>query len=215
MIKTKLKYPLTSTGIQKVKLEYLFYNYPLYPVDFKVAINKIVEQNIEDLLLKVGDIIDEHEGVEHSNIERRIVVTPEKTDHAYSKRISSLPYPTLRTSKTESHEGPTSSSAKSLERLEETSKVISHNKAKKVLKSVGLNPFIPRYTNAPSSTAITKHVFNKPAGNIKTSVTSKSVLCILEDFPNLVNIDSSLMEKFLLSMQTFFQESTSTGRKSL
>jgi len=142
----------------------------------KVAINKIVEQNIEDLLLKVGDIIDEHEGVEHSNIERRIVVTPDKTDHAYSKRISSLPYPTLRTSKTESHEGPTSSSAKSLERLEETSKVISHNKAKKVLKSVGLNPFIPRYTNAPSSTAITKHVFNKPAGNIKTNVTSKSVM---------------------------------------
>ena len=45
-----------------------------------------------------------------------------------------------------------------------------------------------------------------------TSVTSKSVLCILENFPNLVNIDSSLMEKFLLSMQTFFQESTSTGR---
>ena len=47
-----------------------------------------------------------------------------------------------------------------------------------------------------------------------TSVTSKSVLCILENFPNLVNIDSSLMEKFLLSMQTFFQESTSTGIKA-
>ena len=46
-----------------------------------------------------------------------------------------------------------------------------------------------------------------------TSVTSKSVLSILENFPNLVNIDSSLMEKFLLSMQTFFQESTSTGIK--
>ena len=46
-----------------------------------------------------------------------------------------------------------------------------------------------------------------------TSVTSKSVLSILENFPNLVNIDSSLMEKFLLSMQTFFQESTSTGTK--
>ena len=41
-----------------------------------------------------------------------------------------------------------------------------------------------------------------------TSVTSKSVLCLLENFPHLVNIDSSLMEKFLLSMQTFFQGSS-------
>ena len=41
-----------------------------------------------------------------------------------------------------------------------------------------------------------------------TSVTSKSVLCLLENFPHLVNIDSSLMEKFLLSMQSFFHASS-------
>ena len=40
-----------------------------------------------------------------------------------------------------------------------------------------------------------------------TSVTNKSVLCLLEHFPNLINIDSSLMEKFLLNMQNLFQNS--------
>ena len=44
-----------------------------------------------------------------------------------------------------------------------------------------------------------------------TSVTSKSVLCLLENLPHLVNVDSSLMEKFLLSMQHFFQNSTDLG----
>ena len=39
-------------------------------------------------------------------------------------------------------------------------------------------------------------------------VPSRSVLCLLENFPHLVNIDSSLMEKFLLSMQNLFHESS-------
>ena len=47
-----------------------------------------------------------------------------------------------------------------------------------------------------------------------TSVTSKSVLCLLEHFPHLVNIDSSLMEKFLLSMQTFIHQSRSESQDS-
>ena len=41
-------------------------------------------------------------------------------------------------------------------------------------------------------------------------VPSRSVLCLLENFPHLVNIDSSLMEKFLLSMQNLFHESSGT-----
>ena len=44
-----------------------------------------------------------------------------------------------------------------------------------------------------------------------TSVTSKSVHCLLENFPQLINIDSSLMEKFLLSMQSLFQNSNQRG----
>lgn len=44
-----------------------------------------------------------------------------------------------------------------------------------------------------------------------TSISSKAVLCLLENFPRLVTVDSSLMEKFLLSMQEFFKESSILG----
>ena len=44
-----------------------------------------------------------------------------------------------------------------------------------------------------------------------TSISSKAVLCLLENFPALFTLDSSLMEKFLLSMQEFFKESSILG----
>ena len=44
-----------------------------------------------------------------------------------------------------------------------------------------------------------------------TSISSKAVLCLLENFPHLVMVDSSVMEKFLLSMQEFFRESSILG----
>ena len=47
-----------------------------------------------------------------------------------------------------------------------------------------------------------------------TSISSKAVLCLLENFPALFTLDSSLMEKFLLSMQEFFKESSILGRQS-
>ena len=146
--------------------------------------NKIVEQNIEDLLLKVGDMIDEHERcLQFSDLEddpEPVIVTPDKTDHAYSKRISVSPYPIPKLrSRSESQE-VLSPSTKSLEKLEETSKVISHNKVKKVLKTVAsINPFTPRYSGH-NNNVITKHIFsnksNGGVGHIKTSITSKSVM---------------------------------------
>ena len=47
-----------------------------------------------------------------------------------------------------------------------------------------------------------------------TSISSKAVLCLLENFPALFTLDSSLMEKFLLSMQEFFKESSILGGQS-
>ena len=44
-----------------------------------------------------------------------------------------------------------------------------------------------------------------------SSISSKAVLCLLENFPRLVTVDSSLMERFLLSMQEFFKESSILG----
>ena len=44
-----------------------------------------------------------------------------------------------------------------------------------------------------------------------TSISSKAVLCLLENFPALFTLDSSLMEKFLQSMQEFFKESSILG----
>ena len=41
-----------------------------------------------------------------------------------------------------------------------------------------------------------------------TSITSKGVLLLLENFNNLFNIESSLMEKFLFSMQEFYSHSS-------
>ena len=46
-------------------------------------------------------------------------------------------------------------------------------------------------------------------------VPSRSVLCLLENFPHLVNIDSSLMEKFLLSMQNLFHESSGNSSRDV
>ena len=47
-----------------------------------------------------------------------------------------------------------------------------------------------------------------------TSISSKAVLCLLENFPALFTLDSALMEKFLLSMQEFFKESSILGGQS-
>ena len=154
--------------------------------------NKIVEQNIEELLFKVGCIIDEHE---HHLIQAG-ELPPDKTDHAYSKILSSSPYPSTKPrAKSESQDSP-SPSYKSLERMEESSKVIGHNKVKKVLKSVAsINQFTPRYSSNPGSTVITKHVFNSKTaglGHIKTSVTSKSLMIDLvkKEPSSLLKVDT-------------------------
>ena len=49
---------------------------------------------------------------------------------------------------------------------------------------------------------------------VGTSISSKAVLCLLENFPALFTLDSALMEKFLLSMQEFFKESSILGGQS-
>jgi len=139
---------------------------------------RIVEQNLEDLLMKVSDMIDEHEHIiEYSEEVPADTAdkTPDKSDHAYSKRISTVPYPlSKQRSKSESQDAQ-SASSKSLERLEESSKVIGHNKVKKVLKSVSnLNPFIPRFSS-PSNSVLTKHMFTTKSAGVKTSVTSVKI----------------------------------------
>ena len=62
----------------------------------KHASERIVEQNLEDLLMKVSDMIDEHEGIIAYADDVPADTgdpTPDKMDHAYSKRISNVPYP--------------------------------------------------------------------------------------------------------------------------
>ena len=165
----------------------------------KHASERIVEQNLEDLLMKVSDMIDEHEHVIEFSEEVPLDTadkTPDKTDHAYSKRISKVPYPlTKQRSKSESQDVQ-SASSKSLERLEEGSKVIQgHGKVKKVMKSVSnLSPFIPRFSS-PTNSVLTKHMFTtKSAGgaHIKTSVTSKSLVIDLVKKPVEVSKDPKI-----------------------
>ena len=153
---------------------------------------RIVEQNLEDLLNNVEKMIDKHER-DLDDILDPADTTPDKTDHAYSKRISNVPYPlSKQRSKSESQDGQ-SASSKSLERLEETSKVIGHNKVKKVLKSVSnLNPFIPRFSS-PSNSVLAKHMFTTKSavgGQIKTSVSSKSVMIDVVKKPAEVKKDA-------------------------
>ena len=104
----------------------------------------------------------------------------DKSDHAYSKRLSSSPYaPVKLRSKPEGSDHP-SPSARSFERLEDCSKVISHNKVKKVMKSVsGSNPFVQRVSTA-TSTGLPKYMFTPRGGQLQGSqliktISSKSV----------------------------------------
>jgi len=98
-------------------------------------------------------------------------VDQSQSEHSYSLRPSPHPYPhspviRLKVDPPDSQ----SQSSRSLERLEDSSKVITHSKVKKVLKSVNSsNPFVHRVSTA-TSTGLPKYMFTPRSGQIKSGV---------------------------------------------
>jgi len=93
------------------------------------------------------------------------------SEHSYSLRPSPHPYPHSPVIRLKVDPPDNQSlSSRSLERLEETSKVITHSKVKKVLKSVNSsNPFVHRVSTA-TSTGLPKYMFTPRSGQIKSGV---------------------------------------------
>jgi len=98
-----------------------------------------------------------------------------QSEHSYSLRPSPHPFPhspviRLKVDPPDSQ----SQSSRSLERLDDTSKVITHSKVKKVLKSVNSsNPFVHRVSTA-TSTGLPKYMFTPRSGQIKSGVYKAS-----------------------------------------
>jgi len=98
-----------------------------------------------------------------------------QSEHSYSLRPTPHPFPhspviRLKVDPPDSQ----SQSSRSLERLEDSSKVITHSKVKKVLKSVNSsNPFVHRVSTA-TSTGLPKYMFTPRSGQIKSGVYKAS-----------------------------------------
>eukprot|EP00092_Neocalanus_flemingeri_P009537 GFUD01010265.1.p1 GENE.GFUD01010265.1~~GFUD01010265.1.p1 ORF type:complete len:920 (-),score=265.67 GFUD01010265.1:80-2797(-) len=93
------------------------------------------------------------------------------SEHSYSLRPSPHPYPHSPVIRLKVDPPDNQSlSSRSLERLEDSSKVITHSKVKKVLKSVNSsNPFVNRVSTA-TSTGLPKYMFTPRSGQIKSGV---------------------------------------------
>jgi len=93
------------------------------------------------------------------------------SEHSYSLRPSPHPYPHSPVIRLKVDPPDTQSlSSRSLERLEDSSKVITHSKVKKVLKSVNnSNPFVHRVSTA-TSTGLPKYMFTPRSGQIKAGM---------------------------------------------
>jgi len=93
------------------------------------------------------------------------------SEHSYSLRPSPHPYPHSPVIRLKVDPPDNQSlSSRSLERLEDSSKVITHSKVKKVLKSVNSsNPFVHRVSTA-TSTGLPKYMFTPRSGQIKSGV---------------------------------------------
>jgi len=102
-------------------------------------------------------------------------VDQSQSEHSYSLRPTPHPFPHSPVIRLKVDPPDTQSqSSRSLERLEDSSKVITHSKVKKVLKSVNSsNPFVHRVSTA-TSTGLPKYMFTPRSGQIKSGVYKAS-----------------------------------------